>query len=66
MSAMGKCSLLVSVSLRLMQVFSCLWKRFYTCVVLVACSLTEGGEREREREGGRDKDRILTSFFFHV
>jgi len=44
MSAMGKCSLMVSVSLRLMQVFSCSWKRFYIRVLLVACALTEGRE----------------------
>jgi hypothetical protein len=46
MSAMGKCSLMVSVSLRFMQGFNCSWKHFYTRVFLIVCSLTERRERE--------------------
>ena len=53
MSAVDRCSLLVSLSLRFMQLFSCSWECFYPrAFFLVACSLTE--EREREREIRRE------------
>jgi len=54
----AKCSLMVSVSLRFMQVFSCSWKRFHTPVFFSSSFFWKKGER--------DKDTMLTSFFFHI
>ena len=47
MSTMGKCSLIISVSLRFMQVFSCSWKCFYTRVSFFFSSMFfDRGETE--------------------
>ena len=59
MSAMDSCSLIVSVPLRFVQVYSCSWKCFYIRVFsTVACFFERGAKR--------DKDRLLTSFSFHI